>query len=133
MLNTLTIAHNLSESGFKREQAEAIANVVADATQSQLGDLASKDFVQNQINKVRGEISDFRGDIKTEIADVRSEMKTEIAGVKTEIAGVKTEIAGVRGETSGLETRLLRWIVGTGIAVGGLVTAVVAILLSLDF
>ena len=80
MLNTLTIAQNLAESGFKREQAEAIANVVADAAKSERGDLASKEFVSSQI--------------------------------------------------SGLETRLIRWIVGTGIAVGAPVTAVAAIVVS---
>ena len=77
MLNTLTIAHNLTDSGFEREQAEAIANVVADVAKSEHGDLASKEFVRSQISAVRAEISK-------------------------------------------LETRLIRWIVGTGIGTAGL-------------
>ena len=127
MLNTLTIAHNLSESGLKREQAEAIAHVVADATQSQLGDLASKDFVHNQINKVRGEmnyfpsesqikddvrrerardIADLRREFDSEIATVYRRMMPEIFGMKTEIAGVKTEIAGAKTEIDDLRSEM---------------------------
>ena len=109
MLNTLTIAHNLTDSGFEREQAEAIANVVADVAKSEHGDLASKEFVRSQISAVRGEIAAVRG----EIAAVRGDMKTEIAAVRG-------EISAVRGDMSKLETRLIRWIVGTGIGAAGL-------------
>ena len=123
MLNTLTIAQNLAESGFKREQAEAIANVVADAAKSERGDLASKEFVRSQISALRGEM-------KAEISALRGDMKTEIATVRDEIGTVRGEIGTVRGEMSKLETRLIRWIVGTGIAVGGLVATVAAIVLS---
>ncbi len=119
MLNTLTIARSLSKSGFKREQAEAIANVVADAAEKERGDLATKDFVRSQINTVRGEISDLRGDMNSEIGTVRGEIST-----------VRGEISTVRGEISRLETRLIRWVVGTGIAVGALAGTAVTIVLS---
>ena len=82
MLNILIIARDLVESGFKREQAEAIAHVVADVAKNERVDLASKDFVRNQFNTVRTELSALRGTMNTEL--------------------------------SRLETRLMRWIVGTG-------------------
>ena len=112
MLNTLTIAQSLSKSGFKREQAEAIANVVADAAKKERGDLATKDFVRSQINIVRGEISDLRGDMNTLQGDTNA------------------KISAVRGEISRLGTRLIRWVVGTGIAVGALAGTAVTIVFS---
>lgn len=50
MVNTLAIAHSLINSGIEREQAEAIANVVADAAENQNRELATKDFVHNKIS-----------------------------------------------------------------------------------
>ena len=84
MIDTLSIARKLSNSGVKREQAEAIAGVVADAVDQQYGELATKDFVRNQISIVRGEIS------------------------------------AQDAKMSALETRLVRWIVATGLVVVGL-------------
>ncbi len=95
MIDTLSIARKLSSSGVKREQAEAIADVVADAVDQQYGELATKDFVRNQISTVRGEISDLRGDMNTQI--------------------------------SALETRLVRWIVATGLVVVGLLITAVTV------
>ena len=84
MIHTLSIARKLSSSGVKREQAEAIADVVADAVDQQYGDLATKDFVRNEINIVRAQIS-------------------------------------------ALDTRLVRWIVATGLVVIGLLVALATI------
>ena len=141
MLNTLTIARSLSKSGFKREQAEAIANVVADAVEKEHGNLATKDFVRSQINVVRSEISDLRGEmnseigaVRSEISDLRGEMNSEIGAVRSEISDLRgemnSEISTVRSEISRLETRLIRWVVGTGIAVGALAGTAVTIVLS---
>ena len=106
MIDTLSIARKLSSSGVKREQAEAIADVVADAVDQQYGELATKDFVRNQISTVRGEVSDLRGDMNTQISDLRGDMNTQI---------------------SALETRLVRWIVATGLVVVGLLITVVTV------
>ena len=170
MLNTLTIAQSLSKSGFKREQAEAIANVVADAAKKERGDLATKDFVRNQINVVRGEISDLRGDMNTlqgdinakisdlrgdmhtlhgdtnaKISDLRGDMHTLHGDTSAKISDLRGEMHTLHGDTSAkisdlrgemnseisrLETRLIRWVVGTGIAVGALVGTAVTIGLS---
>ena len=116
MINTLSIARRLSESGIDRKQAEvyaeAIVDAVADAFSQQGKDLATKDFVYNQINIVRGEIKDLRADVNTEIGIVR------------------VELSNLRGEMNATETRIIRWIIGVGIALGGIVAAGISILVS---
>ena len=96
MIDTLSIARKLSSSGGKREQAEAIAGAVADVTNQQYGTLAIKDFVC-------GEISSVRGDMDSGFGAVHGKMDSGFSAV--------------RGEISAVETRLVRWVVGTGIVV----------------
>lgn len=76
MINTLSIASDLSRAGIEKPHAEAIANAIGTPQE----DLATKDFV-------------------------------------------RAEISTVRGEMSALETRLVRWIVGTVFAASGLLFA----------
>ncbi len=123
MINTLSIARRLSESGIDRKQAEvyaeAIVDAVADAFSQQGKDLATKDFVYNQINIVRGEIKDLRADVNTETGAIR-----------VEIESVRVELSDLRGEMNATETRIIRWIVGVGIALGGIVAAGISALVS---
>ena len=123
MINTLSIARRLSESGIDRKQAEvyaeAIVDAVADAFAQQGKDLATKDFVYNQINIVRGEIKDLRADVNTETGAIR-----------VEIESVRVELSDLRGEMNATETRIIRWIVGVGIALGGIVAAGISALVS---
>ena len=144
MINTLSIARRLSESGIDRKQAEvyaeAIVDAVADAFSQQGKDLATKDFVYNQINIVRGEIKDLRADVNTEtgalrveIESVRGEIESvrvEIESVRVEIESVRVELSDLRGEMNATETRIIRWIVGVGIALGGIVAAGISALVS---
>ncbi len=76
MINTLSIASDLSKAGIAKSHAEAIANAIGTRQE----DLATKDFV-------------------------------------------RAEISTIRGEMSALETRLVRWIVGTVFAASGLLFA----------
>ena len=123
MINTLLIARRLSESGIDRKQAEvyaeAIVDAVADAFAQQGKDLATKDFVYNQINIVRGEIKDLRADVNTETGAIR-----------VEIESVRVELSNLRGEMNATETRIIRWIIGVGIALGGIGAAGISILVS---
>ncbi len=76
MINTLSIANDLSEAGVERSRAEAIANAIG----ARQEEVATKDFV-------------------------------------------RAEISIVRAEISVLETRLVRWMVGTVFAASGLLFA----------
>ena len=142
MINTFSIARKLSDSGVKREQAEAIADVVADAVNQRDENLATKDFVRNQISIVRGEISDLRGDMNAQISDLRGDMNAQISDLRgdmnAQISDLRGDMSGLRGDMSGLrgdmnaqisalETRLVRWIVATGLVVAGLLITVVTV------
>ena len=137
MINTLSIARRLSESGIDRKQAEvyaeAIVDAVADAFSQQGKDLATKDFVYNQINIVRGEIKDLRADVNTETGALRVEIESvrgEIESVRVEIESVRVELSDLRGEMNATETRIIRWIIGVGIALGGILVAGISALVS---
>ncbi len=136
-INTLSIARRLSESGIDRKQAEvyaeAIVDAVADAFSQQGKDPATKDFVYNQINIVRGEIKDLRADVNTETGALRVEIESvrgEIESVRVEIESVRVELSDLRGEMNATETRIIRWIVGVGIALGGILVAGISALVS---
>ncbi len=165
MIDTLSIARKLSSSGVKREQAEAIADVVADAADQQYGALATKDFVRGEISAVRGdmdsgfsavhgkmdsefsavhgkmdsEISAVRGDMDSGFSAVHGKMDSEFSAVHgkmdSEFSAVRGDMdsgfSAVRGEITAVETRLVRWVVATGVVVVlGLLGTVVTILLS---
>ncbi|MCY3628426.1 MAG: DUF1640 domain-containing protein [Bacteroidota bacterium] len=117
MIDTLSIVRKLSDSGVKREQAEAHAEAIADAIHQQYGELATKDFVRNQISIVRGEISDLRGDMNTMEGNLRGEINTKVSALDAKI--------------SALETRLVYWIVGTGLVVVGLCGTALTIFLNI--
>ncbi len=57
MIDTLSIARDLSEAGVDWAQAQAHATVIAHAVEQQHADVATKEFVRNEISAVRGEIS----------------------------------------------------------------------------
>ncbi len=124
MIDTLSIARKLSSSGVKREQAEAIADVVADAVDQQYADLATKDFVRNQISIVRGEVSNLRGDMNAQIGDLRGDMNAQIGDLRGEIGDLRGDM---NAQISALETRLVRWIVATGLVVISLLVALATI------
>ena len=63
MIDTLSIARDLSEAGVDWAQAQAHATVIAHAVEQQHADVATKEFVRNEISAVRGEISAVRGEI----------------------------------------------------------------------
>ena len=93
MLDTLSVAHELTAGGIDRDQAEVIANAMRKLAQQ--GDHVTGD------------------QFKAGLAEVR----TEIASLDTRLS---TQIAEVRTEISALETRLIRWMVGTVLATAAL-------------
>ena len=111
MLDTLSVAQELTAGGIDRDQAEVIANAMRRIAQQ--GDHVTADQFKAGLAEVR-----------TEIAEVRAELRTETGNIRTEIAEVRielrTETGSIRTEIANLETRLIRWMVGTVIATAAL-------------
>ena len=104
MLDTHAVARSLTDAEFTPAQADAITNAVRLAAEQ--GDHVTSDQFKAGLAEVR-----------TEIAALDTRLSTQIANLDTRLS---TQIAGVRAEVANLETHLIRWMVGTVLATGGL-------------
>ncbi len=124
MIDTLAIVRKLSDSGIKRVEAEAHAEAIADAFDQQYSELATKDFVRNQISIVRGEISN----LEAKISDLRGEMKSGYSDLEAKIDDLRSEMNSefidLGAKIDAVGTRLVRWIVGTWLVVPVLIVTV---------
>ena len=136
MIDTLSISHELIRAGIRRGQADALANVVAEAVTHQNGNLVTSDLVRThiggaqkdtntQIDALRVEIGGLREDVTTktssvrvEISELRGDLETKIASVRVEISELETTVIDLIARLNAFETRIIRWAVGTGIALG---------------
>ena len=104
MLDTLSVAQEMTAGGIDRDQAEVIANAMRKLAEQ--GDHVTADQFKAGLAEVRTEIAGLDTRLSTQIAEMRTEQQTGIAGVRTEIAA--------------LETRLIRSMVGTVLATAAL-------------
>ncbi len=150
MIDTLSISHELTRAGIRRGQADAIANVVAESVTHQNGNLVTSDLVHThigeaqkdtntQIDALRVEIGGLREDVTTktssvrvEISELRGDLETKTTSVRVEISELETTVSDLIARLNAFETRIVRWVVGTGIALGifSILTEFVAILIS---
>ncbi len=130
MIDTLTIAHDLKKAGVDWDHAKAHAKAIADSTEKQYQDLATKDFVTSQIQTVRTEIGNLRGDMNTMEGNLRGDMSTMEGNLRGEISDLRGDISDLRGdmntmgsdlrgEMKTMEARILRWAIATAFTVGG--------------
>ena len=115
MLDTLSVAQELTAGGIDRDQAEVIANAMRKLAEQ--GDHVTADQFKAGLAEVRTELRTETAGIRTEIAALDTRLSTQIADLRTE---QRTGIAGVRTEIAALETRLIRWMVGTVLATAAL-------------
>ena len=131
MINTLSISRELTKSGLKREYAEAIADVVANAVVQQNGNLATKEFVHThvsemqkgtdgkidtlrmEIGELRVEVSELRvevSELRVELSELRNHIDSQTASVRVEISELRsdmeTQIASVRVEISAVDAKI---------------------------
>ncbi|MCY4170185.1 MAG: hypothetical protein OXF08_01140 [Bacteroidetes bacterium] len=96
--DTLKIARKLNSSGVEWEQAQTHAEVITDTVEDALGKVATKEFVENRINRLRGE-------------------------QRADFSELRADFSEQKAENKASQLNQLRWIVGTIIAVGGLIIA----------
>ena len=85
LFDTLRLSRTLRDKGhFTADQADALAEALGDATQS---DIATK-----------SDLAAVQSSLRTEIAELKTELKNDIAQIKTNLAETKADI--------------LKWIIG---------------------
>ena len=137
MLDTHAVARSLTAADFTPAQADALTDALREFTEQ--GDHVTPDQFKAGQTEVRSEIAELRSEQRTQIAEVRTEianldtrLSTQITELRAEqqtgIAGVRTEIAEVRTEIASLETRLIRWMVGTVLATAALTVGILRFL-----
>lgn len=119
--DTLKFANALKAAGVPPAQAEAEAQVLAEALQVNLKDLVTKDDLKR-------EVEDLRKELKQEIADTKKELKQDIKDVRQELKDVEqrlnakhdvqaAEMKALRAELKG-DMALLKWMFASMITVG---------------
>ena len=121
-LDTHETVKSLTAAGFSDTQAEALTAVVKRAVDIDFSNLATKTDLAELRRELSSEIAAVRHELSSEIAAVRHELSNEIAALRHELSN---EIAAARREMAQLELRLIKWVIGVGIAatlaVGGMV------------
>ena len=63
--------------------------------------------------------------MKSDVAGFGSSLKSDVAGLKSDVAGFEARMSA---RISAQETRLIKWMVGVGVGVAGLVVAALRLL-----
>ena len=99
-VDTLTLARELRAADFANGQAEAIAAAIGRAV--------------NETSATRADVVQLGTELRGEIAKQGGDLRTEIAKLDTKIESVRSS--------------LLFWFIGTQLAIGGLVVALVKLI-----
>lgn len=125
-INTLVIANRLKTAEREGRTAEEIALVLQEIQDGRLAEVATKEFVHGEVERlrleIRGEIRDLREELKGDIADLRIELKGDIASVRG-------EIAQLRADMEKMETRIMH---AMTLRLGAMIAAGVAVLGSIN-
>ena len=143
MFDTHAVARALTEADLTPAQADAITDAVRlaaehDAAAIDVETLATKSDVAGVKSDLaaveaamKSDIAAFGSSLKSDIAAFGSSLKSDIAAfgssLKSDVAGVKSDMASLEARMSARiseqETRLIKWMVGVGVGVAGLVVA----------
>ena len=119
---THAAARSLTAVEFTPAQADAITNAVRLAAER--GDLVTSDQFTAGLSEVRTEIAALDTRLSTQIANLDTRFSTQIADLRTE---QRAQTAEVRTEVAAIETRLIRWMVGTVLATATLTVGIVCL------
>ena len=71
-----------------------------------------------EISELRNDMEAKIGEVRVEISELRNDMETKIGEVRVEISEVRVEISALDAKISATEVRIVRWLIGIGIALG---------------
>jgi hypothetical protein len=125
-IDTLEYVKRLEAAGVDRRQAEAHAQAVRDTLAPQLVTKADLDAAVARLEaKIGGEVT--RLDHKIDAAVTRLDHKIDAAVARLDHK-IDTAVARLETKMAELEARMLRYMVGQTLAIGGIVFALLRLL-----
>ena len=119
MFDTHAVARALTEADLTPAQADAITDAVRLAAEH---DAAAIDV---ETLATKSDLAAVEAAMKSDLAAVESALKLDVAGVKSDMASLEARMSARISEQ---ETRLIKWMVGVGVGVAGLVVAALRLL-----
>ena len=130
MFDTHAVARALTEADLTPAQADAITDAVRlaaehDAAAIDVETLATKSDLAAVEAAMKSDLAAVEAAMKSDLAAVESALKLDVAGVKSDMASLEARMSARISEQ---ETRLIKWMVGVGVGVAGLVVAALRLL-----
>ncbi len=145
MANTVKIARKLNSAGVQWDEAQTHAEVITDAVDDALGEVATKDFVENHLAQQDAKMEKrlAQQDAKMEKRHAQQDAKMDsiyykldskmdkgFAQQDAKMDKVRIEMAELRAEFKSSQLSLTRWIIGLGTSMIGLIIALGSIIIS---
>ena len=131
----------LTASGFTEKQAEALANEQVQLLNSNLATKVDALAIEAGVEKVKGDLElkleKVKSDLELKLEKLKSDLELKLENVKSDL-GLKLEnvkgdlelkIENVRVDIEKVKSDLLKWMVMAMIAQGGLIVALLKVLL----
>ena len=118
--DTHAAVKTLTSAGASEEIAVAVVDVAQGAAAKQGRDLATR----ADIAELRAELAAQRVEFTAQREPTHTAIETLRARIDTSREATRADIAELRAEQAHMETRLIKWVVGTALVVGALIVAV---------
>ena len=115
--DTHAAVKTLTAAGASEQLAVAVVGVAQEAAAEHGRELAT-----------RTDIAELRAEIAAHREATRADTKTIQASIETLRDTTRADTAEVRAQQARMETRLIKWVVGTALVVGALVVGVLRLL-----
>ena len=130
-VDTLAVAQRLTGAGMPTKQAEAVAGSLRDVAALDRTDLLDRFATREDLLEANAAMKEDLLEVKQELlaAHAATEARVTATEVKLLEANAATEarVATVEVKLVEVKNELIRWTIGTMVAVGGFVAAIVGI------
>lgn len=117
-MSTVKMYELIKETGLPEAKAEALIEEIEKLVNDRFND-------RKEHLATKQDIAESKTDLTREIASVRTDLTKEIGTVRTDLT---KEVGVVKVDLAAMEARLIKWTVGTGLGICGVVIAVIKLL-----
>jgi hypothetical protein len=119
----------LKEIGLNDQKSQEFIEIIEESYNSKVAQevkgLVTNETFLTEITKIREEISKIREDLTRETTSIREDLTRETTSIREDLT---RETTSIREEMASMKVEIIKWNVGTIIAVAGLVTAIVKLI-----